>query len=65
MLDFSFEVSTKSHSSSFFGGQTNGANKIFCFAHSRLFLYSQQKLVTSWGIIDDLMNKKKGPHKSS
>jgi hypothetical protein len=27
MLDFSFEVSTKFLSSSFFRGQTNGANK--------------------------------------
>jgi hypothetical protein len=27
MLDFSFEVSTKSHTSSFFQARANGANK--------------------------------------
>jgi hypothetical protein len=64
MLDFSFEVSTKSLSSSCFQGRTNGANKIFCFAHSRLFFIANKKLVTRWEIMDDLMNKK-GHHKSS
>jgi hypothetical protein len=43
MLDFSFEVSTKSHTSSFFQARANGANKIFCFAHSKLFFYIANK----------------------
>jgi hypothetical protein len=63
MLDFSFEVSTKSLSFFLFSEQME-PTKYFVLPIPDFFFIANKKLVTRWGIIDDLMNKK-GHHKSS
>jgi hypothetical protein len=64
MLDFLLKFQQNLTLLLLFRGEQMEPTKYFVLPIPDSFLYSQQKLVTRWGIIDDLMNKK-GHHKPS